>query len=224
MSNTDYPCRWIEIDWMPTAQVVHNLFTIMDQQTKILFDRWLQREYSTLYRELVDTDSLHDAYIFVVNNRNVSDFKPALSRAYQAARKYYIAYAMRFLLPDPLFWIYRAMESNEEPPMNNDQLTALQKEQREEDMRNARRLDAFQQWVRKHFDEKDYAIFRMFYYERLPIASIAKLTAMTKQQIANTSTKCASDISNEANAIKTLLTNREKGHLPQQSMSLFAFG
>lgn len=157
----------------------------MDKQTKFLFDRWLQREYPNLNLKFTDTDSLHDAYLIVVNKTTKdNDYSSLVTRAYIAAHRFYIAYKMRYLLSDPLFWVYQAMSGDDEQLLTDEQILELQNKQQQEDKQRELRLNAFQQWVKNHYSINDYLIFRMFYYEKLQIWQIAKQTNKTKKEIS----------------------------------------
>jgi len=155
------------------------ILLIMDAQDKLLFDDWLRRNYPQLHQELSDTDSLHDAYVIVINrNRNAkrNEYRPLMNKAYRAARNFYKAYAMRFLLPDQLFWVYAAMQHP------NYEETEEQKSAK--DKRDYRKLDALKHFVNKYYTPTEYRIFSDFRFRKKTYKELAKDYGLSVQTIS----------------------------------------
>ena len=147
----------------------------MDKQS---FDSWLQQNYPQLHQQLSDTDSLHDAYVIVIKrNPDSEEYERQLNLAYISARRFYQAYAMRFLLPDPIFWVYQAMKSEDDQP--------TEQQKQDKDKQDERRLTALQLFVYRNYTKAEYDIFSDFRFRHKQIADIAKQRGLSPKTVAS---------------------------------------
>lgn len=160
-----------------------NIF-VMDAKTKQDFDSWLKANYPKLYKDFIDTDSLHDAYIIVasLNKLHHDRYGDAIQRAYLIKRRQYIKYLCTFIFPEPLFWLYQAIEEADE---FYDDIISQEKQSESAEKQKQQSLTNFAKWVKNNYTGNEYNIFRMYYYENLEFNDIAKLSGLSKNTITN---------------------------------------
>lgn len=157
----------------------------MDEKNKKEFDQWLQANYPELYKQFTDTDSLHDAYILVTQLHKVerNRFNDTIARAYLLRRRQQIHYLCTFIFPEPLFWLYQAMEEYDE--LISEEQKVAQKEKEQTEKRKQQALHNFAKWVHRNYPPNEYNIFRLFYIEKLTNQEIVRLTGLSKNTISH---------------------------------------
>lgn len=158
------------------------ILSLMDKKTFKQFNSWLANNYPELHQQLSDTDCLHDSYLTIAKLSTIlpEQFLSSIKKAYYMHRRKLTAYIFRFVVPDPRFWLFYEEQECQQDYIDDEERDVIEEIEEEQ---HRKKINAFMQWLRRHTNDEEFAIFRLFYNENQDISIIAKLTGKTKQQV-----------------------------------------
>ncbi len=153
----------------------------MNNQTTAQFDTWITRQYNRLkqriiHNSLFDEDAFQETYLMMrttlVYKICDKDFETLFIELYKQILSREYSREMRYLHPDPLFFIFLQSEDTE-----------TESEERESmiDDIQAKHVD---EYVRRNFEADDYLIFHLKYFASLTWKGIMDYTGQSSATIA----------------------------------------
>lgn len=160
----------------------------MPTQFQHLFNRWMERNYNLLRKQMPLHDIMHDAYVTVYHIRRPilptdERFRSLMDDAYHRHMLEEFNHQMHFTLPDPIFWLLLDEDEN-----RNELPTASHTNHSLSDLSVNSMKNLFS-FVRKNFSVEEVAIFNMAVMNQMTYAEIARAMGRTKPEIRNTINK-----------------------------------